>query len=158
MLVAQGCRSGSDESQESCHVPCREDETGLLRYFFGEQCNGRMSLVVFDKFLHDLHSELDKLEFQHYDPDSTVRSARTMFCYVYGAKLRLCWVSSHQASNWTRCAPMLSQCDGMGVVKSNGQVFAGHLDVKLVALCTAGQHVGGRLCSVTHIGAGRETR
>jgi hypothetical protein len=51
----------------------REEETGLLRYFFGEKCEGRMSLAVFEKFLHDLHTELDKLEFQHYDPDNTVR-------------------------------------------------------------------------------------
>ena len=31
-----------------------------------------MSLLVFEKFLVDLHTELDRLEFQHYDPDNTV--------------------------------------------------------------------------------------
>ena len=31
-----------------------------------------MPLAVFEKFLHDLHIELDKLEFQHYDLENTV--------------------------------------------------------------------------------------
>ena len=37
-----------------------------------------MSLAVFEKFLLDLHTELDKLEFQHYDPEDTVRRACKM--------------------------------------------------------------------------------
>jgi len=51
----------------------RENETGLLKHFFGAKCEGRMSLLVFEKFLVDLHTELDRLEFQHYDPNNTVR-------------------------------------------------------------------------------------
>ena len=51
----------------------REDETGLYRHFFGADMSNKLSLATFGKFLTDMNLEIDRLEFQHYDQEGTVR-------------------------------------------------------------------------------------
>lgn len=40
---------------------------GLLEYFFGQDGKGRLQLEKFVQFLKDLHNEIERLEFAHYD-------------------------------------------------------------------------------------------
>ncbi|KAM5564411.1 calcium uptake protein, mitochondrial-like [Rosa sericea] len=40
---------------------------GLVEFFFGEDGNARLQLNKFVKFLRDLHNEMLRLEFSHYD-------------------------------------------------------------------------------------------
>ncbi len=41
--------------------------------FFGKAGERRLDLKRFEAFLHDLHEELVRLEFAHYDHDNSVR-------------------------------------------------------------------------------------
>ncbi|XP_075103034.1 calcium uptake protein, mitochondrial-like isoform X2 [Nicotiana tabacum] len=43
------------------------EEGGLLEYFFSEDGNGRLEQERFVQFLRDLHDEILRLEFAHYD-------------------------------------------------------------------------------------------
>ncbi|KAJ8550237.1 hypothetical protein K7X08_035723 [Anisodus acutangulus] len=43
------------------------EEGGLLEYFFGKDGNGRLEQEKFVQFLRDLHDEISRLEFAHYD-------------------------------------------------------------------------------------------
>ncbi|XP_049382629.1 calcium uptake protein, mitochondrial-like [Solanum stenotomum] len=43
------------------------DEGGLLEYFFGKDGKGRLEQEKFVQFLRDLHNEISRLEFAHYD-------------------------------------------------------------------------------------------
>ena len=51
----------------------REDSTGLYTHFFGPDMRKQLSVVDFGKFLEQMNTELDRLEFQHYDTKNTVR-------------------------------------------------------------------------------------
>mmetsp|Transcript_14222 Transcript_14222/g.42959 ORF Transcript_14222/g.42959 Transcript_14222/m.42959 type:complete len:475 (-) Transcript_14222:1245-2669(-) len=44
------------------------DESGLMVHFFGPEGDKKLDLTAFNKFLADLHAEIDRLEFRHYDP------------------------------------------------------------------------------------------
>lgn len=46
---------------------CRDECDGLLRHFFGPKGDKRLSLETFNQFLEQLHAELVRLEFAHYD-------------------------------------------------------------------------------------------
>ena len=52
--------------------PCSVDESGLMLHFFGPAGTKKLDLKAFNAFLDGLHSEMDRLEFQHYDPQGTV--------------------------------------------------------------------------------------
>ena len=54
---------------------CRDECEGLLRHFFGPKGDQRLSLETFDRFLEQLHAELVRLEFAHYDHRSRVSLA-----------------------------------------------------------------------------------
>ncbi|KAH9311458.1 hypothetical protein KI387_026493, partial [Taxus chinensis] len=43
---------------------------GLLQFFFGKDGKNRLQLVEFERFIRDLHKEIIKLEFEHYDYQS----------------------------------------------------------------------------------------
>ncbi|XP_059279741.1 calcium uptake protein, mitochondrial-like [Lycium ferocissimum] len=43
------------------------EEGGLLEYFFSKDGNGRLEQEKFVQFLRDLHDEISRLEFGHYD-------------------------------------------------------------------------------------------
>ena len=53
-------------------LSCSEDDTGLMLHFFGENGQKKLDLAAFNAFLEGLHAEIDRLEFQHYDPQGTV--------------------------------------------------------------------------------------
>lgn len=44
-----------------------------MLHFFGENGQKKLNLAAFNGFLEGLHAEIDRLEFQHYDPQATVR-------------------------------------------------------------------------------------
>lgn len=51
--------------------------------------DGKLSMAAFGKFLEDINCELDKLEFQNYDPKDTVRTcspAKTFFLVKLAAE------------------------------------------------------------------------
>ena len=54
---------------------CRDECEGLLRHFFGPKGDQRLSLETFDHFLEQLHAELVRLEFAHYDHRGRVSPA-----------------------------------------------------------------------------------
>ncbi|XP_057849679.1 calcium uptake protein, mitochondrial [Cryptomeria japonica] len=58
-----GCRTGFKvvESVEN---------GGLLKFFFGKDGSSRLQLEEFKKFIRDLHDEIIRLEFEHYDYQS----------------------------------------------------------------------------------------
>lgn len=47
-----------------------------MLHFFGENGQKKLDLAAFNGFLEGLHAEIDRLEFQHYDPQGTVRRRR----------------------------------------------------------------------------------
>ena len=47
-----------------------------MLHFFGENGQKKLDLAAFNAFLEGLHAEIDRLEFQHYDPQGTVRRRR----------------------------------------------------------------------------------
>lgn len=53
--------------------PRSVDDSGLMLHFFGEDGEKKLDLAAFNAFLTGLHAEIDRLEFQHYDPQNTVR-------------------------------------------------------------------------------------
>ncbi len=55
---------------------CRVDKQGLLAHFFGPGGDRHLDLNTFYNFLADLHAEIDRLEFQHYDPHDQARAPR----------------------------------------------------------------------------------
>jgi len=65
-----------------------------------------MSLLVFEKFLVDLHTELDRLEFQHYDPDNTVRDEHVGIAQVSIGAAEMSSCRGHNAD----CRHLLLRC------------------------------------------------
>jgi hypothetical protein len=47
-----------------------------MLHFFGEDGQKKLDLAAFNAFLEGLHAEIDRLEFQHYDPQGSVRDPR----------------------------------------------------------------------------------
>lgn len=60
---------------------CSVDDSGLMLHFFGADGEKKLDLAAFNAFLTGLHAEIDRLEFQHYDPQNTVR-LRTGFQFA----------------------------------------------------------------------------
>ncbi|XP_078165458.1 calcium-binding EF hand family protein [Carex rostrata] len=56
----QGKRSGSRMNRSA-------ENSGLIQFFFGEDGNGKLKYETFVEFLRDLHEEIVRLEFAHYD-------------------------------------------------------------------------------------------
>ncbi|XP_020270451.1 calcium uptake protein, mitochondrial-like [Asparagus officinalis] len=60
--------AGHSEGRRGGHKVGKSVENGgLLRYFFGDDGNGRLNHDKFVQFLRDLHDEIVHLEFSHYD-------------------------------------------------------------------------------------------
>lgn len=53
-------------------MSCSADDSGLMLHFFGESGQKKLDLAAFNAFLEGLHAEIDRLEYQHYDPQATV--------------------------------------------------------------------------------------
>lgn len=47
-------------------------------HFFGGNGEKKLDLNTFYTFLRGLHTEIDRLEFNHYDPDNKVRCSSTL--------------------------------------------------------------------------------
>jgi Ca2+-binding EF-hand superfamily protein len=62
---------------------------GLLNYLFGPKRNKKLKKSAFLKFLHDLRSEMDALEFSHYDVEGEGKITARDFGYalVAGSKV-----------------------------------------------------------------------
>lgn len=58
-----GCRTGFKVGQSV-------ENGGLLKFFFGKDGSCRLQLVEFEKFIRNLHEEIIRLEFEHYDYQS----------------------------------------------------------------------------------------
>jgi Ca2+-binding EF-hand superfamily protein len=63
--------AGAGAGRTGLHVDTSEDDTGLMLHFFGENGQKKLDLAAFNAFLEGLHAEIDRLEFQHYDPQGT---------------------------------------------------------------------------------------
>lgn len=52
-------------------LSCSVDDSGLMLHFFGKEGEKKLDLAAFNGFLTGLHAEIDRLEFQYYDPQDT---------------------------------------------------------------------------------------
>lgn len=82
---ATGLRTGLKTGVEDVN----EIGDGLLNYLFGPKRNKKLKKSAFLKFLHDLRSEMDDLEFSHYDTEGEGKITARDFGYalVAGSKV-----------------------------------------------------------------------
>lgn len=59
---------------EAVAAGCREEDDGLMAHFFGPAGDKKLDLSAFNAFLLNLHAEIVRLEFQHYDIHAKVGS------------------------------------------------------------------------------------
>ncbi len=80
-----------------CHLFRRSvDDSGLMLHFFGEDGTKKLDLAAFNAFLTGLHAEIDRLEFQHYDPRSTVSNDQyAAQCSCRNERFRLAGSKEH---------------------------------------------------------------
>ncbi|MED6136587.1 hypothetical protein PIB30_057425 [Stylosanthes scabra] len=56
-----------DGKRKGSKVNDYEENGGVVEYFFGKDGKGRLSIHTFLQFMRDLHHEILRLEFDHYD-------------------------------------------------------------------------------------------
>lgn len=60
--------AGAGSGRSGFDGASKVNEAGLMVHFFGADGEKQLDLATFNSFLHGLHHEIDRLEFNHYDP------------------------------------------------------------------------------------------
>lgn len=61
--------AGAGSGRSGFDGASKVNEAGLMVHFFGTDGEKQLDLATFNAFLRGLHQEIDRLEFNHYDPD-----------------------------------------------------------------------------------------